>query len=142
MTENHFTNWTLTDRAKFIKLKIEGKSNKEIASIFKRTDYAIGSYTKQLIKKGYLIIVNREGNNITYRGVTASEFEKMMQKRVNSSTLKKKTVEKTTFKSKLGQTEKSFAVKESKHTVSNPITHYQGGLIIVNNKLYKEVESL
>lgn len=145
MEENHFTHWTLTDRAKFIKLKIEGKSNKELADTFKRTCHSIGAYTRELVRQGYLIVTGGSGTNLKYRGVTAIEFEKLQKK--GATKLKARNPEGRrgpykTKKLKGVREEMSFAVKESKHIVSNSITYYKGGLITVNNKLYKEVESL
>jgi len=145
MADNHFTHWTLPDRAKFIKLKIEGKSNQELADIFKRTYHSIGAYTRELVKQGYLVVLSGTGSNSKYRGVTAIEFEKLQKKsatKLESRNPKARRGPYKTKKLKQVKEEMSFAVKESKHTVSNSITYYKGGLITVNNKLYKEVESL
>lgn len=145
MADNHFTHWTLTDRAKFIKLKIEGKSNQELANIFKRTYHSIGAYTRELVKQGYLIVTGGSGTSLKYRGVTAIEFEKLQKK--GTTKLKARNPEGRrgpykTKKANIVKKEMAYGVKESKHTVSNSITYYKGGLITVNNKLYKEVGSL
>lgn len=139
MTENHFNHWTLTDRAKLIKLSIEGKTNQELANILKRTYHAIGAYRRELVRKG-LLIKTGDGSGTKYKGVAPSEFGKTITN-VSAKPIVKRGPYKTKKLNNVKE-EMSFAVKESNHTVSNSITYYQGGLITVNNKLYKEVESL
>lgn len=142
MADNHFTHWTLTDRAKFIKLKIEGKSNQELANIFKRTYHSIGAYTRELVKQGYLIVTGGSGTSLKYRGVTAIEFEKLQKKSTTKLKARNPEGRRGPYKTKKIHPWETFKVKESSHTIGESITYYKGGLITVNNKLYKEVESL
>ncbi len=147
----HGTPWTLTDRATLLTMLKNGKNHYEIAEKLNRTYWSTRTYSKSLVEQGLLTFTGR-GPHIKYHLVSKAEAEKNIKERQKKIKAIVTGIEKTSFKTGNGIILK---VKHNKKSVNKPfcktiekpinksprITYYNDGLLLIDNKLYKEIEA-